>query len=420
MRTILTGANLVDGESPPRPGHTVVVDGDRIASVGPDGSVAARPDDRVVDLAGRTVMPGMASCHVHSTYHRLGATPAPMGLEEPPALAAVRAVNSLGLLLEHGFTSAVSAGAPHAIDPAMKLAIDHGLVPGPRFVPGSRDLSTTGHANDLSHPWSWRLGSEGGIRRCDGADEFRRAARTEIKEGAEILKLFVTGGHGTTSPKERLEMTGAEMGAAIEAAHARGARVRGHIANREALHLALDLGIDVVDHGDGLDDEGIERLAESGTALVPSVFFPYTFHRAMADGGLGFTDEMAHDIDQMAEVLPRANAAGVRIVLGDDYGAMTFPHRMCGEELAFYADVVGIPALDVIRWATRNGAELAAGDDSVGTVAEGKLADLLVVDGDPVADLSLLADPANLLAVVKGGAFATDRLDRLEALALAD
>ena len=186
-------------------------------------------------------MPGMVNCHFHATYHNLGSSPAPFGLEEPMALQAVRAVNSLGLLVESGFTSAVSAGAPFAIDASMKVAIERKLIPGPRLVPCSRDVSTTGHAGDRSYPPHWQVGALGAIRPSDGPDEFRRSVRAEIKEGAEIIKMFVTGGHGTIGPKEALEMSREEMAAGIDAAHLRGAKVRGHIANREAIHMALDL-----------------------------------------------------------------------------------------------------------------------------------------------------------------------------------
>jgi imidazolonepropionase-like amidohydrolase len=415
-RLALTHATVLDGDRTVLRDAHVVVEGERIAAVGAGPVPGPRPDDRVVDLAGRTVMPGMVNCHFHATYHNLGATPAPFGLEEPMALQSVRAVNSLGMLLDCGFTSAVSAGAPFAIDASMKVAIDRGLIPGPRLVPCSRDISTTGHAGDRSFPPHWSVGALGAIRPSDGPDEFRRSVRAEIKEGAEIIKMFVTGGHGTIGPKEQLEMTREEMAAGIEAAHLRGVRVRGHIANRRAIHMALDLSIDVIDHGDGMDDECIERLVASETPVVPSMMFPARFLASLGGGGLGFTDSMKADIEAMAEVLPRANAAGVTLVLGDDYGALHFPHGRYGEELGFYAKEVGIPALDVIRWATKHGAQLMGREHELGTVSTGKLADLVVVDGDPVADLTLLADRANLLAVIKGGAVVRDRLpDRLPA-----
>jgi imidazolonepropionase-like amidohydrolase len=410
-RLVLSRATVVDGDGGLLLDAHVVVDGDRIVSVGSGPLVEVRPDDRVVDLGGRTVMPGMVNCHFHATYHNLGSTPAPFGLEEPPALQAVRAVNSLGLLLECGFTSAVSAGAPFAIDASMKVAIDRGLIPGPRLVPCSRDISTTGHAGDRSYPPHWQIGALGAIRPSDGPDEFRSSVRAEIKEGAEIIKMFITGGHGTIGPQEQIEMTREELGAGIEAAHLRGVKVRGHIANREAILMALDLGIDVIDHGDGMDDECIERIIATGTPLVPSMLFPARFLAGMGGSGLGFTESMKADIETMAEVLPKANAEGMCLVLGDDYGAIFLPHGNYAAELGYYVDEIGIPEQDVIRWATKNGAELMGRQHELGTVTAGKLADLLVVDGNPVDDIHVLEDGANLLGILKGGRWIKDALD---------
>ena len=296
-RLVLRDATVLDADGA-RPGTTLAIEGRRIAALRTGQALEVGPGDRVVDVAGRTVMPGMVSSHFHATYNELGSKTAPFGLEEPPALQAVRAAHHLELLLRSGFTGAVSAGAPFAIDASMKAAIAEGLFPGPRLVAGSRDVSTTGHAGDKSFPWYWDVGARGAINRSDGPDEFRRAVREEIKQGAEIIKMFVTGGHGTVAPSERTEMSPAELSAGIEAAHERGVLVRGHIANRAAVHMALDVGIDVIDHGDGLDDAAIERMAELGTFLVPSQLFPARFSEMMGGGGLGFTAGMAADIEQ--------------------------------------------------------------------------------------------------------------------------
>jgi imidazolonepropionase-like amidohydrolase len=408
-RIVFRNANLLDGEHLPRLGMTVVVDGNRITSVSEKDTVEAGGEDRVIDLGGRTLMPGMVTCHFHSTYHELGLLPGPFGLSEPPALQAVRAVTNLEKVLMSGFTSAVSAGAPFGIDASMVRAIKEGAIAGPRLVPGSRDVSTTGHANDFA-PWYWRVGEPGALHLCDGPDEFRKAVREEIKEGARIIKMFVTGGHGVPRAPERIEMTAQEMGAAIEAAHMRGALIRGHIANREAIMMAVELGIDVIDHGDGMDRECIDRIVGAGTFVVPSMFFLSRYAELLKDQSPTVAQGMQEELDAALAVLPLAHEAGMKLVLGDDYGAAGFPHGIYGEELEFYVKVAGIAPLDVVRWATVNGAALMGRGDELGTVAAGKLADLLVIDGDPVADISALADSGRILAVMKDGRFAKDEL----------
>jgi imidazolonepropionase-like amidohydrolase len=416
-RLVLANATVLDADGA-RPRSTVVVEDRRITGVttddGANGPLDQRADDRWVDLGGRTVMPGLVSSHFHATYHELGSKTTPFGLEEPPALQAVRAARHLELALRCGFTGAVSAGAPFAIDASMKTAIAEGLFPGPRLMAGSRDVSTTGHAGDKSFPWYWDVGARGAVNRSDGPDEFRRAVREEIKQGAEIIKMFVTGGHGTVAPAEQTEMSRAELTAGIEAAHERGAKVRGHIANRDALHMALDAGIDVVDHGDGLDEAAIGRMVDQGTFLVPSQLFPVRFAEMMGGGSLGFTAAMAADIERALAILPVANEAGVKLLCGDDYGAIGLPHGRYADELEFYVKEAGIAPLDVLRWSTRHGAQLMGRGHELGDVREGYLADLLVVDGDPLSDIGVLQDQSRLVAIIKGGTLVKDDLDDLE------
>jgi imidazolonepropionase-like amidohydrolase len=406
--TAFVGGQVVDAVAGGREGVTVVVDDKRISAVEPDGSVDLTSVHRVVDLAGRTLMPGMVTSHFHSTYNELGSTPDPLGLDAPPVYLGLIGARNLETALRCGFTGAVSAGAACDVDASLAKGIADGVIPGPRFIPGGREFSTTGHSNDTA-PWYWKLGASGGIRICDGAEAFRLGVREEIKRGARVIKVFLTGGHGTTAPRNQTELTRDELTAVIETAHARGAMVRAHIVNRYALGMALDLGIDIVDHGDDLDDECIAQMVEQGTFYVPSVYFPKHFAATMG-AGLGFTESIAADLRYAAEILPRANAAGVRLVLGDDYGAIGFPHGMYGKELAVYVHDMGIPALDVIRWATVHGAGLLGRQGDLGTIEPGRLADLIVVNGDPLTDITVLGDPSNVLAVYKGGVAHVDRL----------
>jgi imidazolonepropionase-like amidohydrolase len=407
-RLVLTNANLLDGDAPARANRVVVIEGDRIASVGDAPPADLTAADRVVDLGGRTVMPGMITCHYHSTYRELGAVPAPYGLEHAPAYQVLIAAENLRTALECGFTGAVGAGCSNDIDASMKRAIDDGLIPGPRFVPSGHELSTTGHAND-GNPWYWDLREWGAARCCDGPDEFRFAVRDEIKRGVEMVKLFVTGGHGVRAPKARMEMTREELDAVVSAAHARDARVRGHIVNKEAILTAIDVGVDVIDHADEMDDECIEAMVGAGSFVAPSCYFPTALLEKMG-GGLGFAASMREDLDRTLEVLPKANAAGVKLVLGDDYGAVGFPHGQYANELEVYVRDAGLAPLDVLRWATVHGAELMGRGHELGRVAAGYLADLLVVAGDPSRDITVLQDRDNLVAILKGGQLFKDAL----------
>lgn len=392
-RLVLEHANVLDGEHPAIADCSVVIEGDRIAQVATDADeVVHRDDDLRVDVAGRTVMPGMATCHFHSTYDNLGAVPAPYGSESPPAYMALLSHKNLMLALEHGFTTVVAAGAGQDVEPGVKSAIERGLVVGPRFVPSGREMSTTGHGNDAV-PWYWGMPASGAVHICDGPDEFRRGVRQQYKRGVEVIKLFITGGHGVRVGKERIELTRDELAAAIDAAHEKGILIRGHLANKGAIMMAIELGIDIVDHCDEMDDEVIDACVARGTYVVPSILFPKVFAEFFPDNHA----ELAH----MYEVLPRADAAGVRLLLGDDYGATGFPHGSYGDEFRTYVEDAGIAPLSVVRWATVNGARLLGRDD-LGKVAAGYLADLLIVDGDPSIDIGALADHRPT-AVLKGG-----------------
>jgi imidazolonepropionase-like amidohydrolase len=420
-RTFFCNANLIDGINPPKKNAVVIVDGERITNVS-SGADAPAPlaNDVIFDLGGKSLMPGMVQIHYHVAYDNVGSL-IDLDLKHPPTMLTLIAAKNAELLLRSGFTGAVGAGSLHNIDVTLKQAINRGLIQGPRFVTCGRDIVTTGDSVDF-HPSWWKLEMDGLGRICDGPDEFRKAVRDEIKQGVEMIKLYPTGGHGLSWPSSVMTMTLDEMKAASDAAHERGRKIRGHIVSKRGIMAGLDAKLDVIDHADMMDDECIERLAEQAAFVVPSLYFPYMVveeKRRTGRSSWGGADEMERGLENSRRILPKANAAGVKFVVGDDFGTSAMPHGDYAKELEAYVKGVGLSPLEVITWATRNGAELLGMKDDLGTIESGKLADLLVVNGDPSTDITVLQDRANLHVIMKDGKFVECQLTPSKAIAKA-
>src|ERR1700677_1872792 len=190
-----------------------------------------------------------------------------------------------------------------------------------------------------------------------------------------------------------------EEKAASDAAHERGRKIRGHIIQKRGILGGLGARMYVIDHCDMMDDECIERLVRQETFVVPSLYFPYMVveeKRRTGSSNWGGVDEMERGLENSYRTLPKEKAAGVKLVIGDDFGTAAMPHEAYARELEAYVKGAGIPALEVIKWATHNDAELLGMKDDLGTITAGKIADLLVINGDPVADISVLQDRKNL------------------------
>lgn len=386
-RMVFHHANLLDGESAARGNMSVVIDGERITEV-VNGKAATRAGDTVVDLRGMTLMPGMVSGHFHAAYSMGGANKLSMGA--PATQLALRAFANTRKALNSGYTSVVGAGTFHDIDGKLAEAIDAGILVGPRLIPSSRALSPKVSADESAEGSPWV--------RCWGADEFRNAAVREIAQGARIVKLFAAQGHAMRSCRE---MTFEELKAASDAAHEHGARTRAHVCGRDQVLKCIRAGVDIIDHADWMDDACIEAMLERGVFVLPSMYSPWLAATDASLDGAGFYDK--EDFEYMQREVPIANARGVKFVPGDDYGFFDMmPHGAYSHELACYVEQVGISPLDVIRWATAHGGEMT-GIPDLGTLKPGKLADLLVVDGDPSADIRILTRPERLITVIKGG-----------------
>lgn len=402
-RIRFTNANLLDGEHPAQSGSTVVIDGDRIVEVGSPGSVKPASQDQIVDLQGRTLMPGLVMGHYHSVYREYGADGA-MTMSNSPVEQAYIALSNVQTALHCGYTSVVSAGTHHSIDSQLADAIDAGDVIGPRVISSSRNFMPV----DEPIP-----GGTEGEEACmaSGPDSFREGALRDLERGAKILKIYATGGHGASLSRS---MTPDEIETMVSTAHEHGARVRAHVAGRDKVLECVRLGVDIIDHADGADAECIEAFIEHDCFVLPSI---YLLLRVAELGGnvFGFETDLKA-FKHMCQALPDLVAAGVKLVPGDDFGVWQIPHGTYAEELVCYVEHAHVSPLDVIKWSTRYGGEMT-GVANLGTIAPGNLADLLIVDGDPSTDISILTQPERLRAVIKNGAVVSGELVEYTAVA---
>ena len=433
-RQIFRGANLIDGDNPARPEQTVIVSGERIEWVGPDAAYQAQPHDEVYDLAGRSLMPGMVQAHFHAHFGAFGeGVGAPsLGLEAAPAYVSMLAAHNAGLCLDAGFTGAVGSSNAFVIDVSLKEAILAGFVRGPRYLAGSHELVTTGDYSDYdsNRHFYMQLGCTGLTKKANGAEEWALAARTEAGRGCDVIKISAGPGHGSAPARDIMYLTSAELNACVESAHKLGARVRAHAPSKSSILECARAGVDIIDHADRIDDECVEAILEADCTVVPSMLWSERFldlaeswdHDAsvmpISEGFPETPDQVRakiravrEDYDYTCRAMVEAARAGVRMVVGDDYGTPIMPHGDYAPELELYVKKLGIPPLDVIRWATKNGAELMQTEQDTGTVEIGKLADLVIVDGDPLVDISCLGNLDNLRAILLGGRFEKNLLD---------
>ena len=427
-RTIFTNASVFDGENAPTTGASVVVEGRHIAAV-ESGSISGGADDRVIDLAGRTLMPGMIQCHFHTGFGPDAGNVGPvLGLNMPAAYLGMVAAKNAQIAIDNGVTSIIGSSNGDLLDVCLKEAIAIGQTRGPRVIPCTREMVAPGDdADGTNRSWFMQLGNTGLIRRVSGTEEIRAAVREEVGRGCEIVKLSISKGHGASAVEESLYFTQDEIQTAVDTSHELGAMVRAHCPSRKGVMACAKAGVDIIDHADRIDEAGIEAVLKAGASITPSMLWSASYI-GFADSwdynmgpfpiGNGFPEEpwqvaerlvgVKTDYAHTVSMLPKLLEAGVNLVLGDDYGWPMMPHGDYVSEMQIYAGH-GIAPLEILRWATRNGAVAMQRSSELGRIEAGRLADLVVVDGDPTADLETLREPG-ILAVIKDGRFEKNRL----------
>ena len=405
---LLKNARIVDGTKSVRPAPTqVVIEHDRIREVGAKAKAA---NAEVIDLAGKTLMPGLIDCHVHTI-----AVLADLGRNAmlPDSLVTARATRVMRDMLMRGFTTVRDVGGA---DFGLKCAVEEGIFPAPRLIISGKALSQTGghcdfrgRFNDNPAPTTgFRLGSLGRI--CDGVPEVRRAAREEMKGGADFIKIMANG--GCASPTDPIHFFGfsrEELLAVVEEAQSAGTYVSAHIYTDDAIRRCVETGVHSLEHCNLIKADTAKLAAKKGCFAVPTLV---TYDKLASEGGsLGFPPDSIAKVEVVRaagmESLAIMKKAGLPMAYGSDLlGEM---HRHQSEEFVIRGRV--LPAHEVIASATTVAARLCRMEGQIGTVAAGAYADLVVVDGDPLKDLSLLTHQgAHMPLIMKAGVIVKNHL----------
>ena len=416
MRTLLRNARIIDGTgAPPREKSALLIEDGKLVHVGPltRGDEPTGSDVTAIDLAGRTVIPGLVEAHIHLSYNNVKVI-ADLDLNCPPEYSTLVSAKNAELALHCGYTAARSAGSVHAVDVALKRAIDEGLIAGPRLLAAGRDICATGGMADWN-PSYLKLGMEGLALIADGPDAVRAAARRVIKDGADVVKCYI-GGDALLphTPIGDCTYTQAEVDALVDEAHMRGRLVAAHVRGERSSEVAARAGVDSIEHATYANQETLQRIRDQGLTLVPGLRYLYS----IIENGpkFGITEEIVgpsglrEEIAQAADTYRRARELGIRMCPGGDFGFAWNPHGEYAKDIQVFVDVIGFTPLEAITCATRNGAELMRMADRIGTLERGKFADLVVLEDDPLRDIAALQNRERM-SVMKAGRFVTRRFD---------
>ena len=399
MRRILSNARIVDGTGQVLPDRFIVVEGGSISDIRPMSDFPATPDGTVMDVTGRTVMPGMIDCHVHLSIDG-DADPIAQVVSDTAAMSVLRMARNAERTLAAGVTTVRDLGAKDHIDISFRRALDEGLATAaPRLILSGQPVTMTG-----GHCWQFG-------RQADGADDVRRAAREQIRAGADCVKLMATGGiltQGNEIGAAQLEE--AEMRAAIEEADKAGKLTAVHAHGASGIKNGIRAGVQSVEHAYFLDDEGIDLMLKRDVWLVPTAAAVDLVVRNGVDTGIppDVVEKAEAAIESQRASCARALRSGVRVAMGTDAGTPWNRHGENAQELAALVSL-GMGPMDAIRATTIRGAELLGLSDRLGTVEVGKAADILVVDGDPLEDISVLCAPERIATVFQNGEIVAQR-----------
>ena len=406
--TIISNVRVLDGTGEAPFGGEIEIRGERIKTVGRGIGVLAREGQAELDGGGMTLMPGLIEAHAHpsfpdiASFEEIGDTPP----EEHTLLTA----HFARVLLDAGFTSLFgAASAKPRVEVAVRNFIKEGMIPGPRMLVASPEMTVTGNLGDVAMRHMYR--ETFGIV-CDGADAFRKAARECCRDGVDTLKINPSGDYAMPWAKaHHTVMTEEEIAAVGQVAKAFDRRFAVHARSAESVKLSLKHGARIIYHATLIDEEARDMLEELKGEVFVAPTIGVTYASTYEAGPHGITPEMAieagfkYELEVACENMADLHKRGVRVLPGGDYGLTWNPNGTNARDIEHFVKLIGMSPMDAIVSATRMGGEIMGMGDELGQVRDGFIADLLLVDGDPLKDVSILQDKDRLRMIMQGGQF---------------
>jgi len=403
-RLLIKNGTLIDGSrSSPSPNKVVAIEGKRITHVGStDGSLRPQnPDDTVIDAAGKFILPGLIDAHCHISLHQ-GALPG-VRYTSSAEFCTLWAAHAIGRVLRAGVTSIAVPGGKWFTDVTVREAVEGGLIEGPRMVVAGRALSNYGGIFDPD-PYPAYDGSPAdaaGVL-CNTRDEFIRETRKQCKRGVDLIKIAdSTWGDIQTVAEE-------EIAAVIDEAHRHNVKVTIHSRGSTSTRAAAKAGVDLIYHGDWASEADLDIVAKAGIPIAPVLTSPWigVEHGAAGRGfGERVRDRLRAQLDTSFQMIRNARDRGIPIISGSDTGnASAFSHgKWHGKEAELFVKEVGMTPMEAILANTSRNAWLIGLESEVGVIAPGRLADIVIWNSNPLADITLLQRPSEISCVIKDG-----------------
>ena len=390
----------------------VTVSGNRIKSVNrteSNGYSWGSGNGLRIDGHGMTLMPGLIDAHLHLSWNNApGIAPIQM---MPVEEHVINCIEMAKILIDAGFTAGCGAAAAKArLDVVIRDAINAGKCPGPRYTAAGPEITSVGGLGDTSLPHIPHEGLNLGIV-VSGPEEIRRTVREMIKWGVDTIKINLSGEEITSMPAKDNQFSDDEIAMAVNEAKRRGKKLAAHARSKESVMKCVEYGIDFIFHASFTDDEALDKLeaAKDKHFVAPGLAWLINTARNAAEYGIKpgtpITEAYERELEAAVESMQKMHRRGIRVLIGGDYGFAWTPHGTNAKDIEYFVDMVGMSPMEAIQAATRYGGEIMGMGHELGMIREGYLADLLLVNGDPVSNVRVLQDHKRLVMIMKDGKF---------------